>query len=205
MSTKRELYIVRHGDAEKYNQNGEPLEDASRRLSPNGVTEVTQLATYLREIGVKPHLIISSLLTRAIETATIIAQHTGSPLPITSELIGEADLGNLPNTKEALLTAEYGYNTPLILEAGGETVEEVEKRVTQFLYELSEYEAECIIVVSHGFTLSVMSQLLQGLARNFSTIQVLKTSDYSYFVMSESEPTRAHTAKTNVFRGKPSL
>lgn len=64
------VYIVRHGIAEERAASGE---DADRRLTDEGRRKVIEIARGLKEAGLKPDVILSSPLPRALETAKLIA------------------------------------------------------------------------------------------------------------------------------------
>lgn len=66
-----ELYILRHGKAGKIAEGGGS--DASRALTRRGRTEVEQIAAWISSREVSLDLIATSPLTRALETAEIIA------------------------------------------------------------------------------------------------------------------------------------
>lgn len=200
----REIYLVRHGDADKVDSDGSSIPDDLRSLSAQGIAEVHALANQLNELGVQPNIILSSFLTRVVQTAEIIAAKLGNPPIQKSELIGEVNLGNLRSSKKALQNADYGYNRQIVLKAGGETIDEVEKRVSRFLEELEETSYACAIIASHGLILSVLAQLILELERTFENIQALDTADYSYFKISKSgDRTEILKQENNVLKGKP--
>lgn len=64
---KRELWLLRHGKAERYDCN----EDFDRRLKKRGKRDATRMGEWLKEQGLKPDLVISSPATRAIMTAKL--------------------------------------------------------------------------------------------------------------------------------------
>jgi phosphohistidine phosphatase len=64
------VYIVRHGIAEDRAASGE---DADRQLTDEGRRRVIEIAHGLKEIGVRPEVMLASPLPRAMETATLIA------------------------------------------------------------------------------------------------------------------------------------
>lgn len=66
------LYLLRHGVAMDREDPDCPP-DAERPLTREGVDKTRQVARGLRKLGVKPDLIISSPLLRAIQTAEIAA------------------------------------------------------------------------------------------------------------------------------------
>ena len=68
------LYILRHGDAVEH---GDPrFKEAERPLTPKGVQRTKLLAHVLRQMEISFDVILSSPLTRARETAEIIARGT---------------------------------------------------------------------------------------------------------------------------------
>src|SRR5205809_7257709 len=68
------LYILRHGDAAEH---GDPrFKENERPLTPKGTQRTKQLAHTLREMEVSFDTILSSPLTRARQTAEIVARGT---------------------------------------------------------------------------------------------------------------------------------
>jgi phosphohistidine phosphatase len=63
-----EIYLLRHGTAEHAAPGGS---DANRRLTEEGREELRRVLERARRAGVKPALILSSPLARAIETAQL--------------------------------------------------------------------------------------------------------------------------------------
>jgi phosphohistidine phosphatase len=65
-----EIYLLRHGIAE----NSRPgLKDSDRALTPQGRNKLERVLFRAQSAGVKPSLILSSPLRRALETAAIAA------------------------------------------------------------------------------------------------------------------------------------
>src|SRR5689334_14587115 len=66
------LYILRHGDAAEH---GDPrYKENERPLTAKGIQRTKQLAHVLREMEISIDVIITSPLTRAKETAEIVAR-----------------------------------------------------------------------------------------------------------------------------------
>lgn len=65
------VYLVRHADAVPASPL---LPDASRHLSAGGRASVRETAGRLKDDGVRPSLILSSPLVRALQTADILAE-----------------------------------------------------------------------------------------------------------------------------------
>ena len=66
------LFILRHGCAG--NRLSDPMKDTKRQLTVSGKKEVVEIAKSLKKLGVNFNVIISSPLTRAFQTAKIIAE-----------------------------------------------------------------------------------------------------------------------------------
>ena len=67
------LYLLRHGDAVDLVTGGY-ARDADRRLSEAGQAEVRAVTAGLERLGLKLDLLLSSPLTRAWQTAEIVAE-----------------------------------------------------------------------------------------------------------------------------------
>jgi phosphohistidine phosphatase len=65
MKMSRELWLLRHGKAERYDGN----EDYDRRLKKRGKRDVARMGEWLKEQGLLPDAVISSPAIRAIMTA----------------------------------------------------------------------------------------------------------------------------------------
>jgi phosphohistidine phosphatase len=65
------IYLVRHGIAEEANIL---KPDSARELTDEGRAKVQKIGARLAQMGIKPHLIVSSPYTRAIQTADILAK-----------------------------------------------------------------------------------------------------------------------------------
>src|SRR6266404_3492986 len=69
-----ELYLLRHGIAEDEAASGR---DADRRLTGEGREKLRRVLERAHSAGVRPSLILSSPLRRALETAEIAARELG--------------------------------------------------------------------------------------------------------------------------------
>ena len=79
------LTLIRHGKAEKDSLSGQ---DEDRQLKPKGVKQAHFLGTLLATLPTdrRPEVILASPVTRAAETARIIAQLSSIPLEFHPEL-----------------------------------------------------------------------------------------------------------------------
>jgi phosphohistidine phosphatase len=64
------LFILRHGEAGKFSDGN----DFVRPLTDAGATDVTHVAEWLKDLGVKFDAIITSPLKRAHQTASIVSK-----------------------------------------------------------------------------------------------------------------------------------
>ena len=69
-----EIYLLRHGIAEDRSATGR---DADRRLTEEGRAKLRRVLERAHQAGVRPSLILSSPLRRALETAEIAAHELG--------------------------------------------------------------------------------------------------------------------------------
>ena len=64
------LFILRHGEAGKFSDGN----DFVRPLTDSGATDVTHVAEWLKDLGIKFDAIITSPLKRAHQTASIVSK-----------------------------------------------------------------------------------------------------------------------------------
>jgi len=89
------LYILRHGDAVEH---GDPrYKENERPLTPKGIQRTKQLAHALRQMEVSFDLVLSSPLTRARQTAEIVARglHLVTKLKFTGHLAPSGSMDQL--------------------------------------------------------------------------------------------------------------
>jgi phosphohistidine phosphatase len=71
-----ELYIIRHAEAQQLGQKNN-FTDEKRALTSDGRDRMRDGTKGLRKLGVEPGLLLTSPLTRALETAEIVAAGLG--------------------------------------------------------------------------------------------------------------------------------
>ena len=76
-----ELYLLRHGIAAAQN-TGSYATDADRPLTPEGESQMHQVASGMKALGLSFDLIVSSPYLRAKQTAKIVAEILGIPKTI---------------------------------------------------------------------------------------------------------------------------
>lgn len=139
------LYLVRHGETDW---------NLARRIQ--GSTDVPLNDTGRAQAAATGRLlarrqwdgIVSSPLSRAVETASIIAGELGLPPATTIPAIVERNYGEAEGLADPELALRFPGDAPV---PGRETREEVIARVLPALMDLAEANpARALIVVSHG-------------------------------------------------------
>lgn len=103
------LYILRHGAAEAAAAAG----DGARKLSPLGRDKMRKEAVGMRALGLEFEAILTSPLTRAVETAEIVAQsYGGQPTP---EVVAALSAGLSPVESINALKPFARYKSVLIV------------------------------------------------------------------------------------------
>lgn len=77
------IYLVRHAEAVA---RQEGLEDSVRWLTPKGRKTIQKFALRLKKMQVRPELIITSPLTRAVQTAELIMAAMGKHTALVADL-----------------------------------------------------------------------------------------------------------------------
>lgn len=201
MSDKLDLFLIRHGST-KFNEKRRILGSTDIELSKYGIEESKKLAILLRNRGVKPDLIYCSQYKRSKQTAEIISKILNVKNVIVTGLLNELDYGKYEGQDLSLFKKiKFGYNEKLMLEGGGETISNLIKRATKFLYLVSKNGDTKVMAVSHACFASVMTQLLKGLPVTYETLHILHTGDYDYFKLSRKNILKPLEVRTNVVAG----
>lgn len=149
------LRFVRHGETD-WNREGRIQGHLDVPLNARGREQARQVAEELRGSGAT--LVLSSDLSRARDTAVVIAEVLGVPLRVVPDL-RERNLGVLQGKTAADLGASDGgmgfvsrmVNDPRLHPPGGEALDAFRERVAAFVRGLvADPPAEDIVVVTHG-------------------------------------------------------
>ena len=104
-----QLHLLRHAHA------GDPMKwtgsDAIRPLTEKGRQQSERLGMFLVRAGFQPDVILSSPLTRAVETARLVGAALGVRVDVADQLGGPLDL----DTVEGLLRSAGGPRRPLLV------------------------------------------------------------------------------------------
>ncbi len=170
-------FMMRHGEAE-HNVKGvisSGLNDGFH-LTEKGKEDVARNAGALKNVGITK--IFASPLARTQETARAVCATLGLPdsVIVTEERLRDYINGPAFDLKpEANWWAMYPDPTVLFEKGpeGGESVQDMHRRVAGFLYELEEkFKGETILVVSHGWPIAAMHAAAAGATRE-KTAEIL--------------------------------
>ncbi|MBI2265904.1 MAG: histidine phosphatase family protein [Armatimonadetes bacterium] len=187
------IYFVRHGET-SYNKEGRLQGDRDIPLSETGKAQSKAVAERLWEefdrVGEKPAAIYTSLLSRSLDTAKIIGEELQvSPSPVQG--LQEMDLGEWEGKTPSELKDSYFdvQNRPLFLQwkedpteirvPGGESIQDVEKRVTSSLEQIITLHGSTdnVVIVTHCGPISVvLAGLLNGSLKDAAKIKQDSTS-----------------------------
>ena len=158
MASPRTLYLVRHGETE-WNRIGRWQGATDIPLSEVGRAQARLLAARLRDSRITE--VYASQLSRAIETAQIVAACLGAAAPTVDPRLRERGYGGF----EGLTREECAERFPGVwaqyladrraVPPGAEPQAQVTERITAAMLEIaaaaeSRPDAEAILVVSHG-------------------------------------------------------
>ena len=151
------LYIIRHGETE-WNKVKRLQGQTDIPLAEEGIRLARETGAGMKDEPID--LVISSPLTRAVQTAKLLTEGRNIPI-LTDERIIEISFGEWEG--ECILDSEvlpsefrkFFYEDPLhcICPPGGETFDEVRIRTGLFfqsLVENPEYEQKNILISTHG-------------------------------------------------------
>jgi probable phosphoglycerate mutase len=165
------IYLVRHGETEwnvERRMQGR-LESSLTALGRQQAARMAELLAGLVERdGGGPWRLISSPLGRARDTAEVIADRLGTALELDDRLT-EVAFGDWegrlrdevsPQHPEIFSTREWLVSAP-----GGESFDEVQARVADFLADLPPEPERRVIAVSHGVAGRLLRGVYAGLGR----------------------------------------
>lgn len=139
------FFLVRHGETE-WNRIHRIQGSSDIPLNDTGRSQALKVGGVLSRH--RFDLIVSSPLSRAMETATIIARRLKMPLPLPLPAIVERHYGEAEGATREDLDARFPGNTPV---PGREPREDVHKRVIRALGDLAiRHPHADIIAVTHG-------------------------------------------------------
>ena len=151
------LILIRHGETE-HNRGNITLGRADVPLNARGIAQARAVASSFTR---PPDAVFSSPLSRALDTASMIAAHTGAPVTVDDGLI-EMDVGEMEHLAGDDLRARYpdflrqwmSDDCADVRMPGGETLREVQDRAWRFVERAGKQHGDATVVaVSHNFVI----------------------------------------------------
>ena len=161
------LVLVRHGEAQAFEDRVIAGPNGCRGLSANGRVQAAALRDRLRDTGeLRPDVVLMSTLPRAIETATIVCDAFADGV----ERIADCDYCELhPGVCDGMPWDDYeAHYGPLgdpdrVLSPGGESSRTFDARVRTAMTTLIEtYRGRSVLVFTHGGFIAAATYFLLG-------------------------------------------
>ena len=153
------FFLVRHGETD-WNRVGRIQGATDIPLNDTGRDQARKTGEKMQ--GRKWDVIVSSPLSRAMETASIIASCIGLPVPTPVPDIVERNYGEAEGMTGPELEAFYPDDTPV---PGRENRDAVKVRVLAALHTLAaENKGKNVIIVAHGGVIRTVLQSTSGKA-----------------------------------------
>lgn len=149
------LYFMRHGESQANVENvyaPGKTEDGgpASQLTVRGRQQAREAAAQLTGAGITR--IFSSDLTRAHETARIVAQIIGFPEDsiVLEPRLREVRVGNLAGSTDYGIAGYLAHQAQAESDPAVETVAEASQRLREFLESIRDYSNDIVLLVSHG-------------------------------------------------------
>lgn len=176
------LILVRHGES-AWNASDRFAGWADVALTPRGRDEAVATGRWLADAGIRPTHAFSSVLQRAWATADLVLRAAGQPElhVVRTQVLNERHYGALQGMARPAAVEAYGARRvaawrrtvaarpPVDADGRGESLADVRDRVAPFVHEVllpGLAAGRTLLVVSHGNTIRMLSQLLEGLPDN---------------------------------------
>ncbi|MCZ2858325.1 histidine phosphatase family protein [Blastococcus sp. VKM Ac-2987] len=161
MASPITLLLVRHGQSEWNAVGLMQGQTAHVPLTPLGHAQAEAAAAELAAL--RPGVMLSSDLLRAVQTAEHCARSTGLPFRTTPAL-REQGYGVLEGRPSRELWDVVDWSDPHWSAEGGESLTELHARVSAFLRHLcAEPPADVVALVTHGDTIRAVQAVAAGL------------------------------------------
>jgi broad specificity phosphatase PhoE len=156
------LILLRHGETEE-EKKGIILGHLQGTLSEEGKAQAKHVAAIIGAMDLRPEIVLTSGLARALDYATIISNELKIKIeqePLMRERgAGEAE-GVAP---DKINWEEYEkVAKPLRKHAGGESFEDVRVRAKEFLAKLESLPYQTALLISHSVFLAILAMKVYG-------------------------------------------
>ncbi|SDR80438.1 probable phosphoglycerate mutase [Paenibacillaceae bacterium GAS479] len=162
------LGLIRHGRTD-WNAMGRIQGVTDIPLNEEGELQAVLLANRLNKDELQWDAVVTSNLSRALETGRIIADKLGIPLLEPEPLLMERSFGSIEGTVEQERLDTWGTEWRTNPEAGMESDESVRARSAAFLKKYTEMMPDSrLLVVTHGSYLAQMlGVMVEGLDQSY--------------------------------------
>jgi broad specificity phosphatase PhoE len=163
--TLRQLVLWRHGETD-FNAERRIQGQLDSQLAASGLSQARRAARWLAEL--EPAILLTSDLSRAGDTAAVLAAETGIPLRVDKRL-RETNCGMWQGLTDAEVEALYpgGLQTwrgnPQWAPPGGESRVEVATRAAHVVAELDVDVSGSAVLCTHGGLIAGLTPLLLGI------------------------------------------
>jgi 2,3-bisphosphoglycerate-dependent phosphoglycerate mutase/probable phosphoglycerate mutase len=163
--TLRQLVLWRHGETD-FNTERRIQGQLDSQLTASGLSQARRAARWLAEL--EPAILLTSDLSRAGDTAAVLAAETGIPLRVDKRL-RETNCGMWQGLTDAEVEALYpgGLQTwrgnPQWAPPGGESRVEVATRAAHVVAELDVDVSGSAVLCTHGGLIAGLTPLLLGI------------------------------------------
>jgi probable phosphoglycerate mutase len=165
------ICVTRHGETD-WNITGILQGWIDVPLNEKGRKQAFEMAENFKDSGFS--IVWTSPLSRASETARIVAEVLGLPAPICSEGLKERHFGRVQGmTKQDLSVLHPGLHAniirrdPACLFDEGELPDQFADRVVAALHEIARrHPGERVLAMTHGWVMDVMTRHVRQLPRN---------------------------------------
>lgn len=186
------LYIIRHGQT-KWNTQRRLQGWQNSELTPKGILDAKNLSNRLEDIHFD--FIYSSSQKRAIDTAAIIRNKRNIDI-IQMEGLKEIGFGKWEGMEMHDLQDRYGkefdtyLNSPQLYQPieGGESYQDIYKRVEDSLERILNNKGENVLIVSHGVTIKILTSIIKNIPlEEISKIQIHRGTALNICQVKEEE------------------
>jgi broad specificity phosphatase PhoE len=154
------VYLIRHGEVQ--NPNGINYGTLPGwHLSEEGIYQISELGSKMKDKGLKINVIVASPLERAQETATLLSQVLAVPIK-TDERLLEWEMGEWMGKPLKLFYETSGYYSEMKT-TGMESLDHLADRVISAIQDAVASEAGDIIICSHREPMAAALVKLQNL------------------------------------------
>jgi 2,3-bisphosphoglycerate-dependent phosphoglycerate mutase len=170
MNRSAQICVARHGETD-WNTAGILQGWLDTQLNERGRQQARDLAAALAEFGFTS--VCSSPLSRALESAQIIAERLRLPPPLLHDGLKERNFGVIQGIPKAelaelnpLLLEQIVIRNPAAIFEQGESMDDCASRVLGALMDIAgQHAGERILVITHGWAMDVVARHARDLPR----------------------------------------